>query len=85
MFDRVVNELNCNQISYRIVDLYEEDDNDYVLLVIEKELVVALEVNYAGKTVSFSRLCQSKKSILFPFFLSGSRKINSHNSHEKHK
>lgn len=68
MVDRVVNELNCNQISYRIVDLYKKDDNDYVLLVIEKELVVALEVNYVGKTVSFSRLCQSKKEHIISVF-----------------
>lgn len=68
MIDQIVNELNYNHLSYCIEDLYEENDTDYVLLNVEKEMLIALAVIYVGKSVSFSRLCQSKREQIISIF-----------------
>ena len=80
MIDHLIDELNKDRLSYCIADLYEENDTDYLLLIVEKEVAIAVEVIYNGKSVSFSRLHQSKRNrirLRFLFFCHRQARIHS--------
>lgn len=81
MIDHLVDALNKDCLSFCIADLYEENDTDYLLLIIEKEVAIAVEVIYSGKSVSFSRLCQSKRNHITSIFAERF-KAGSHNEYQ---
>lgn len=68
MIDRLVDALNKDHLNFCIADLYEENDTDYLLLIVEKEVAIVVEAVYNGKTVYFSRLSQVKKNRITSVF-----------------
>lgn len=68
MIDHLVDALNKDHLNFSIADLYEENDTDYLLLIVEKEVAIVVEAVYNGKTVYFSRLPQVKRDRITSVF-----------------
>lgn len=59
MIHRLINLLNDQSTPFKILNLYEDKDTDYLLVSIES-MLVAVEVSY-GDEISFKRISQESK------------------------